>query len=263
MTASAIGVGRGGRAARKRGSGLALGLAGAAVLLGSWEIIGRLDVFGGTWPPFTQVVGYLVSPGNRDLFAQALASTAAAAGRGYLLGTAAAVILAFLADLVPVLQPGADRLVATINAIPLVALGPLFIVTVGPDQTPAAVAALAVGFIMFVAVTSGLRRERPVMTDLMKALGSSRWALFRHVRVPAAVPTIADGMVLAAPVAVLGAVIGEWFGATQGLGVLIVSGMSNFQIDLLWAAALLCAVLSLCVFGLLRLFERFVTRWFT
>ena len=263
MTAAAIGAGRDGRTARTRGPGLALSLAGTAVLLAGWESIGRLNVFGTTWPPFTQVVSYLVSPGNRDLFAQALASTAAAAGRGYLLGIAAAVTFAVLADLVPFLQPGVDRLLATVNALPLVALGPLFIVTVGPDQTPAAVAALAVTFIVFVAVTSGLRRERPVMTDLMKALGSSRWALFRHVRVPAAVPTIADGLVLAAPVAVLGAVIGEWFGATQGLGVLIVSGMSNFQIDLLWAAALLCAVLSLSAFGVLRLFERFVTRWFT
>lgn len=82
-------------------------------------------------------------------------------------------------------------------------------VTVGRDQTPAAVAALAVAFTMFVAITSGLRRDRPAMTDVMKVLGSSRWAIFRHVRAPASLPTIADGLTLAAPAAVLGAVIGE------------------------------------------------------
>jgi NitT/TauT family transport system permease protein len=263
VTAPATALGREERPPRRRRSGLALSLAGTAVLLGAWEIIGRLGAFGNTWPPFTQVASYLASPGNRALFGQALASTAAAAGLGYLLGTAAAITAAVVTDLVPFLQQGVDRIFAIINALPLIALGPVFIVTIGRDQTPVAVAALAVAFTMFVAVTSGLRRERPVMTDLMKVLGSSRWALFRHIRVPASLPTVADGLTLAAPAAVLGAVIGEWFGTTQGLGVLIVSAMSNFQIDLLWAAALLCAALSLAAFGVLRVIEHLVTRRFT
>lgn len=239
-----------------------LSLVGVVVLAAVWELAGRLNLFPGTLPPFTEVVGYLLADANRAIFENALLATAVSAGQGFLLGSAVAALCATAAEFLLFLRPGMDRLFAVMNALPLVALGPLFIVTIGPGETPAGTAAMAVAFTVYVAVTSGLRRDRGAMTDVMRVLGSSRWALFRHVRAPAAVPTVVDGLTLAAPTAILGALLGEWFGATQGLGVVIVSAMENFQIDLLWATALLSAAMSLAVFGILRAVERYVNRWF-
>ena len=83
-----------------------------------------------------------------------------------------------------------------------------------------------------------------------------------RLQLPAAIPGMADGLRLAAPAAILGAVLGEWFGAPRGLGVLIVSAMQNYQIELLWAAALLAALMSMIAFGLFTLLARWAAgRW--
>ena len=71
-------------------------------------------------------------------------------------------------------------------------------------------------------------------------------------------PAFVDGLRLAAPGAVLGAILGEWFGAPRGLGLLIVSAMQNFQIALLWSAALLAATVSILAFVAFGALERFV-----
>ena len=73
---------------------------------------------------------------------------------------------------------------------------------------------------------------------------------------PAALPSLSSGLKLAVPVSLIGAVIGEWFGAPRGLGVLIVNAMQNFQIPLLWSAVTLIAGASLALYSALTLLER-------
>jgi ABC-type nitrate/sulfonate/bicarbonate transport system permease component len=219
--------------------------AGALLLLALMEAVGRLGLLGDSWPPLTSVVSYLGDPVARDLLGRALAATASAAGTGFALGTLVALAVAVLGVLLPPVQPGLDRLAAVVNAVPLIALGPLLITTVGRDSTPAVIAALAAGFAMFVAATSGLAAASDAHRDVFRVLGASRRARLLRLQFPVAVPLLLDGLTLAAPAAVLGAVIGEWFGAPRGLGVLLVSAMQNFQIELLWAAALSCALISL------------------
>ncbi|MDX6315386.1 MAG: NitT/TauT family transport system permease protein [Streptomyces sp.] len=221
---------------------------GALLLLGIMEAVGRLRLLGDSWPPLTEVASYLGDPVARGLLGRALAATAAAAGTGFALGAAVAVAVAVIGVLVPPAQPGLDRLAAVVNAIPLIALGPLLITTVGRDSTPAVIAALAAGFAMFVAATSGLAAASAAHVDVFRALGATRRTRLLRLQLPVAVPLLLDGLTLAAPAAVLGAVIGEWFGAPRGLGVLLVSAMQNFEVDLLWAAALASALVSLAAY---------------
>src|SRR5690606_1434878 len=136
------------------------------------------------------------------------------------------------------------QLATILHAMPVIALAPLFIVTLGRERTPVAIAALAAGFAMFVAATAAVESAKPAHHDVFTALGTGRVRRFVSLQLPAALPGLADGLRLAAPAAILGAVLGEWFGAPRGLGVLIVSAMQNFQIELLWAAALLAATMS-------------------
>ncbi|WP_019064992.1 ABC transporter permease [Streptomyces prunicolor] len=222
--------------------------AGVVLLLALMEAIGRVGLFGSSWPPLTEVVSYVAEPVTGDLLGRALAATAGAAGTGFALGSAVAVVVAALGVLLPVVQPGLDRLAAVVNAIPLIALGPLLITTVGREGTPTVIAALAAGFAMFIAATSGLAAASTPHHDVFSALGASRRTRLLRLQLPAAVPLLLDGLTLAAPAAVLGAVIGEWFGAPRGLGILLVSSMQNFQIELLWAAALTSALVSLAAY---------------
>ena len=225
--------------------------AGTLLLLATMEGVGRLGVLGESWPPLTQVVAALDDPITRDLLGRALAATATAAGTGFVAGTLIALGVALVGALLPPLQPGLDRLAAVVHAVPLIALGPLLITTVGREGTPAVIAALAAGFAVFVAATSGLGAAGASHRDVFRALGSSRRATLLRLQLPAAVPLLTDGLALAAPAAVLGAVVGEWFGAPRGLGVLLVSSMQNFQTDLMWAAALSAAVISLTAYAVL------------
>jgi NitT/TauT family transport system permease protein len=106
------------------------------------------------------------------------------------------------------------------------------------------VSAISCFFPMFIATAAGLTAARRSHLDVMSVLGAGRWTQLRRVRLPAALPSITDGFRLAAPAAVLGAIFGEWFGAEKGIGAVLVSSMQNFQVELLWATALLATLVS-------------------
>jgi NitT/TauT family transport system permease protein len=227
------------------------------------EVIGRLGLAGPSWPPLSAVLRYLTTPTGQLVLGRAVAASGTAAALGFLLGTVLGVVLATLGVLLPPIGPGLDRLAAVLHAIPLIALGPLLINTVGRGATPTLVAALAAGFAVFVAATSALGAAGESQRDVFAVLGASRWRTLLRLQLPAGLPLIVDGLTLAAPAAVLGAVIGEWFGAPRGVGVLLVSAMQNFQPNLLWAAALSASVLALAGYLALVGLRRLVTRRFT
>jgi ABC-type nitrate/sulfonate/bicarbonate transport system permease component len=239
-----------------------LAACGVVALLVLVEVVGRLGLAGPGWPTLTDVVGYVADPAAQQLLGRALVATGAAALAGFLLGSAVALLVAVLSVLVPAAGPGIDRLAAVVHAVPLIALGPLLITTAGREATPTLVAALAAGFALFVAATSALGAASDAQRDVFAVLGAGRVATLLRLQLPAGLPLIVDGLTLAAPAAVLGAVVGEWFGARRGLGVLLVSSMQNVRTDQLWAAALTAAAMSLLAYVLLVALRAAVTRRF-
>jgi len=240
-----------------------LALVGALVVLVLAEVIGRSGIGGVGWPPISEVLVHVSDPSAQRLLGRALGATGAAAGAGFVLGTVVALLVTALGALLPSTAPGLDRLAAVIHAVPLIAVGPLLITIAGRDATPTLVAALAAGFAVFVAATSALAGTNPAQRDLFSVLGAGRLVTLLRLQLPAGVPLIVDGLTLAAPAAVLGAVIGEWFGARRGIGVLLVSSMQNLQVEQLWAAALAAAAVSLAAYVLLVALRGAVTRRFT
>ncbi len=235
---------------------------GVVAYLAIWEAIGRNEWLGSTFPPLTDIFETLVGEQRRDVILRAFGATIRAAGIGMVIGVSSALAGAALALFVPPLRRGIDQLAIILHAVPVIALAPLFIVTIGRNSTPAAIATLASGFAMFVAATAAIEAARRPQHDVFTALGSGTVRRFVSLQLPASLPGLADGLRLAAPAAVLGAVIGEWFGAPRGLGVLIVSAMQNYQITLLWSAALLTALSSTIAFGILTLCARSAAaRW--
>ena len=82
-------------------------------------------------------------------------------------------------------------------------------------------------------------------------LGATRFATFLRLDIPGAVPAIVDGVRSAAPAAVVGAIVGEWFASEHGLGPLLVAAMQNYAIDQLWAVALSGTLLSIALYTVL------------
>jgi ABC-type nitrate/sulfonate/bicarbonate transport system permease component len=234
----------------------ALGAFGIAIFLALWEILGRSRLLGMSWPALTTVLDFLIDPNRRPLFARALGASLWSLAIGYCAGWLAGCAFAVLAHLLPVLRTGADRLASVLHAIPSIALAPLLIVLASRDATPAALAALSTFFVMYVAASAGLAASSGVHRDLMTVLGAGRSYRLVHLDIPAALPSVASGMRLAAPAALIGVVIGDWFGAPRGLGVLMINAMQNFQIPLLWSAILLTVATSVVLFTLLGVIER-------
>ena len=233
-----------------------LGALGIAVFLALWEVVGRTQLLGISWPPLSDVLEMLADSSKYALFQRALGATLDSTALGYLWGTSAGLILATIAHLLPILRRGSDRLAAVLNSVPSIALGPIFLVLLTRESTPAAVSSIHVFFIVFVSVSSGLQRATAAHRDLFAVLGADRLKRFWRLELPAAMPALVSGLRLAWPAALIGAIIGEWFGAPRGLGILIINAMQNFQIVLLWCAVLLAVGSSLLIYGLLTLLER-------
>lgn len=241
---------------------VAYAIAGGVLLIVVAQVIGQFELAGKAWPPLTDVLAYVSTPAGGSLLVRNLLVTLGAAAQGFAVGTAVAVLGAALALVVPLLRPGFDRFAAILHAVPTIALAPLLITTVGREGTPAVIAALSVGFVMFVSMTSGFSGASAVHQDLFTVFGSTRVRRLGRLELPRAVPAFFDGLTLAAPAAILGATIGEWFGAPMGLGLLIVSAMQNYQMALLWSAALAATLLSLAAYVVLVQIQRLAARRF-
>ncbi len=242
--------------ARERARSLVLGTIGIAGFLGLWELVGSQQWAGMTWPPLSSVLAYILDVDHRGVLWRATAATLSMTALGYLVGVAAGCSAGVVAHAVHGLRPGIDRLAGFVHAVPSIALAPLFVVLLSREYTGTAIAAIGVFFIVYVAVTSGLANSSASHRDLFRVFGASGWRRLLLLDLPAAMPVIVTGLKQSIPVAFIGAILGEWFGASRGLGLLIVSAMQNFQIPLLWSAALIASTASLLAFGCMTLVER-------
>jgi ABC-type nitrate/sulfonate/bicarbonate transport system permease component len=240
----------------------AAGLLGLALTFGAWELLGRLQLLGAFFPPFSRIVAYLIAPEHRALLSAAVTQSAGEAFAGYLLGSVAGFALAAFALLFPPSAPGLEQLAAIVNGIPVIAVGSVCAVVFPPDVNPVIVAALAVFFMMFVASSAGLSAASAAYRELFAVLGATKATTFWRLRFPSAVPALVDGLRLSAPVAVVGAIIGEWFASERGLGPLLLNAMQNYQIALLWSAAVLGALVSGVAYVALSLAQRFAAERF-
>lgn len=236
------------------------GLIGVLAFALIWELVGRYRLAGMSWPPLTAVLGYMAGPGHAGLLTRAARATLTAVAEGMGIGCLAGLALALIVRLLRPARVGIDRLVALIHATPVIALAPVCMILLPATAIPPAIAALAVAYLIYVAATSGMEAAAGAHHDLFSVLGARPATRFWRLELPAALPALVSGLRLAIPVAFMGAIVGEWFGAARGLGQLMVSAMQNFQIPLLWAAVLVTVLASLLAYALMGLVEAAVIR---
>ncbi len=148
------------------------------------------------------------------------------------------------------------------QAVPVFAIAPLLVLWFGYGlASKIAAAALIIYFPVTSAFYDGLRRTEPGFLDLAEVMGARRWRVLAQIRVPAALPALASGLRVATVVAPIGAVFGEWVGASAGLGYLILQANARMQIDLLFAALAVLGVLAVALYYLVDALLRRMVRW--
>jgi ABC-type nitrate/sulfonate/bicarbonate transport system permease component len=253
--ATALTMTAGGTPRRRRRSSASAGdrilpLIGALILLGIWIYGGRAGWASGMFVTPSEAVEPIFGESS-GVYRRAVAATTWSAFRGLVIGGTLAFVAALLAAGVPFLRRSITRLAAIANAAQWVAVAPCLIIILGKSRGPTAVAAIAVFFFIFISTTVGLTAAPAAAHDVASVLGASRFQRMWLVQLPAAWPSIADGLKLAAPAALAGAIFGEWYGAPRGLGVLLITAMQSARPQQLWAASLLSATIGLLAFALL------------
>ncbi|MGO1117365.1 ABC transporter permease [Rhodovibrionaceae bacterium A322] len=164
---------------------------------------------------------------------------------GTLLGAVSALTIASFAPLRRWLLP----VLVISQAIPVFALAPLLVLWMGYGMaSKVAMAVLIIYFPVTAAFFDGLRRTEPGWLDLARTMDAGPWQLLWQIKVPAALPALASGLRVATAVAPIGAVVGEWVGASSGLGHLMLYSNARMQIDLLFAALFLLALMALVLY---------------
>lgn len=238
---------------------VALGAAG----LGIWEVaVHALSIQPYLLPAPSAIWAQLVAA--IDGISQATLATGRNALVGLLLGAVAAVVIAALCSRVRWIDQLVAPLVAAIAVVPIVALAPVLQTMYGATSEMPRILVVAIASFVPVFITSlrGLRQVRPVHLDLMRAYGASGWQATRIVTLPAAVPYVFGGLTIASSIAVISAVVAEYFGGLQnGLGSRIASAAAQSGYSRAWAYVVASIVLGLVFCGVTLLAERLASRW--
>jgi len=175
---------------------------------------------------------------------------------GYLAAAATALCLGFLVYSFRLIESSVLTVGAVLDSIPIIAVAPILIIWMGLSlSTRITITAIICLFPMLISTVQGLNSQPRNAQELFAVLAATRLQKFRLLALPNALPYIFVGLKIAAPLAVLGALVAEWTGAEWGLGVFMINAMFGLRVDQLWSAVLLACGMSTGAYGLVCLFE--------
>ena len=153
-------------------------------------------------------------------------------------------------------------LTVALQAVPIVVLAPILVIWFGYGIWPKVIIiAASVFFPIVVATLDGLRQVDPEAVKMMRTLDASRWATFRRLEAPNALPQFFSGMRIAVAIAPIGAVFAEWSGSSSGLGHLILLDNAQLETSRMFAAVVVLSAIAIALFGLIALAERRIVTW--
>lgn len=183
---------------------------------------------------------------------------------GLLIGAVLGVVLAILASRTPFVEQLLSPMAAAVAAMPIVALAPIFnTMFTSTSTTPRRLIVIIVVFFpMFINTLRGLRQVDPIHNELMTSYAASDWQLTKAVRLPGALPFVCSGLRISSSLAVISAVVAEYFGGTQnGLGSRITSAAANTAYARAWGYVMASIVLGLIFYLGALAFERVAMPW--
>lgn len=236
----------------------ALGIV-ALVLL--WQVLGA-TVFekSRSVPTPTQIIDQMRQDGFGFYWRNARA-TIGAASKGWMWGNAVAIGLALLVLVIPPIEKPLLQLGITSYCMPVVAIGPIFAIVFNGETPKVVLAAMSVFFTTLIGALIGLRSADPASLDVIHAYGGGAVKKLTKVRLRASLPSLFAGLRIAAPAAILGAIIGEYLGAERGLGVSMINSQQALQVDRTWAIALVATAAAGLAYAATALVGRLLTPW--
>jgi NitT/TauT family transport system permease protein len=235
---------------------------GVAFLAG-WEVLVRVNHIRPFLLPRPSAIWTQLTDNIDDIVASARV-TGTNALVGLIAGTVLGVLAALIASRFRILDELLVPLAAAVNAMPIIALAPIFntMFSTTSSVPRRLVVTLVVFFPLFVNALRGLRQVAPIHRELLDSYAASGWTFARKVRVPNALPFVFTGLRLAASLAVIAAIVAEYFGGIQnGLGTRITSAAANTAYPRAWAYVAGAIALGLVFYLVATLLERIATPW--
>ncbi len=182
---------------------------------------------------------------------------------GYAMGCGAGFLLAILADRIPFLHRGLLPIGNLVAALPVIGIAPIMVMWFGFDwQSKAAVVVAMTLFPMLVNTTAGLAAASDMERDLMRSYAATRGQMLLKLQLPAALPFIFTALKVNAPLALIGAIVAEFFGSpTAGMGFRISTEAAKLAMDTVWAEIAVAALAGSAFYGAVALAERAATFW--
>ncbi|NMR29078.1 ABC transporter permease [Crystallibacter degradans] len=176
----------------------------------------------------------------------------------FLLGELVAVLMIYSKSVEKTMYP----LILFAQVIPKIAIAPLFVVWLGFGMEPKIVVAVLMAFFpIVISGMAGLKSVDPEILELTSTMGANPFKTFMKVRFPSSLPQLFSGLKIAATLAVTGAVVGEFVGANEGLGYVILQANGNIDTAMLFAALIIMSFLGVLLFALIQVLEWFLIPW--
>ena len=250
-------------AAKTRAVKLAVPVIFGVTILIVWELLVRgLEVSMVILPPPSMIAERFAT--SLPILWQDVAQTfIKGALSGYLMGCIAALAMAVAVDRSDFLRRGLLPVGNFVAALPIVGTAPILVMWFGFDwQSKAAVVVVMVFFPMLVNTVAGLSETSAMQRDLMRTYAASYWQSFFKLRLPAALPFIFNGLKISTTLALVGAIVAEFFGSpTVGMGFRISTSVGQLALEMVWAEILVAALAGSAFYGVIALIEKSLTFW--
>ena len=232
-------------------------------LLVLWEMAVRLLEVPGVILPPPSTIAQTFAASTDILWADFVQTVVKGALSGYVIGCAAAFLTAIAIDRSSFLQRGLLPVGNFVAALPIIGTAPILVMWFGFDwQSKAAVVVAMVFFPMLVNTVQGLKEATAMQADLMRTYAAGYWQTLVKLRLPAAMPFIFNGLKISSTLALIGAIVAEFFGSPiVGMGFRISTSVGQLALDMVWAQITVAAIAGSLFYGAIALIERAVTFW--
>jgi len=229
--------------------------------LAAWWAVTRFTAVPDFMLPGPQAVGAALWA-QRGMLVWNTGTTLAEIMLGLVFGTALGAAAALGIVFSPLLQRWLMPVLVLSQSIPVFALAPLLVLWFGFGiESKVIMAMLVIFFPVTANFADGLRRTDPAWLDLARTMNASPISMMLHVRLPAALPALASGLRVATAIAPIGAIIGEWVGASSGLGYVMINANARIQTALMFAALAILAVVAIGLYVVVDVLLRRALYW--
>jgi len=236
-------------------------LALSAILLGAWEVLVRLLAVQAFVLPAPSSIA-LVLARQQAMLLDAASTTAIEVGLGFLLSALVGIGVALLIERFAWFGRALYPLVVLFQTVPKVALAPIFVLWFGYALTAKVVLIVTIAFFpVTLDMLAGMQSVDRSLVALMGSVGASRGEILWRVQVPSALPHLLSGLKIAITFSVIGAIVGEFSGASAGLGYVIQFASSQLDAPLVFAALVEISLLGLAFYYLIEMLEHRVVPW--